>query len=72
MQPISTASDLGRVIRAERKAQHLTQTELADACNVGLSFISNLERGKATSETGKVLHVLRMLGLDLFVQKRGE
>lgn len=67
-----TVADLGALIRESRKAQGLTQTELAEASGVGLTFISNLERGKETSEVGKVLHVLHMLGMDLYVKKRGE
>ena len=72
MTPITTIEDLGRIVRTERKAQGLTQTDLADACNVGVSFIVNLEHGKKTTEVGKCLHVLQMLGIDLFSQKRGE
>lgn len=72
MHAIRNASDIGKTIRAERKAQGFTQTELAQACGVGLTFVSNLENGKETAEIGKALHVARMLGLDLFVAKRGE
>lgn len=72
MRKISTASDLGRIIQAERKAQGLTQTQLAELCNVGLTYLSNLENGKDTAEIGKALHITRMLGLDLSVVKRGE
>ena len=72
MQLVCSVKELGSLIRAERKKQGLTQTELADACNVGLSFIVNLEHGEETAEVGKAIHVLRMLGIDLFGQKRGE
>lgn len=72
MAPIASVEKLGRIVRSERKAQGLTQTELADVCNVGLSFIVNLEHGKKTAEVGKCLHVLRMLGIDLFALRRGE
>lgn len=72
MTPIANAEELGRIVHTERKAQKLTQTELADVCNVGLSFIVNLEHGKKTAEIGKCLHVLQMLGIDLFACKRGE
>ena len=56
----------------ERKAQGLTQKQLADLCGVGITYLSNLENGKDTAEIGKALHVVRMLGLDIFVAKRGE
>ena len=72
MHKIKTMQDLGTAVRRARNAQELTQLELAEACGVGITFISQLERGKETAEIGKVLRVTQMLGLDLFVAKRGE
>lgn len=72
MSPVYTSRDLGAAIRAERKRQKLTQTELANLCAVSLSFISNLENGKATAELEKALKVLSTLGLDIAITKRGE
>ena len=72
MRAIASIDDLGAIIRAERKAQSLTQTELADACNVSLSFVVGLEHGKNTAEIGKALLVLQALGIDLHPKKRGE
>lgn len=72
MLQVESVADIGAVIRTVRKEQGLTQTQLANLCGVGLSFVSNLERGKATSESCKVLLVMQTLGLDLFIAKRGE
>lgn len=72
MGTIATTSDFGREIRAERKAQGLTQIQLSELCGVGLTYLSNLENGKETAEIGKAIHVARMLGLDLRLTKRGE
>ena len=72
MGTITSTYDLGREIRAERKAQGLTQTQLAELCGVGLTYLSNLENGKETAEIGKAIHVARMLGLDLSLAKRGD
>lgn len=72
MNPIRTSSEIGAAIRTERRQQGLTQTELADLCGVSLSFVSNLENGKPTTELAKALTVLTTLGLDLFLVKRGE
>lgn len=72
MSPVYTSKDLGAAIRAERKRQKLTQTELANLCAVSLCFISNLENGKATAELEKALKVLSTLGLDITITKRGE
>ncbi|WP_172136169.1 helix-turn-helix domain-containing protein [Adlercreutzia sp. ZJ473] len=72
MSLVSTVSDIGAAIRAERKSQNLTQTELADLCAVSLSFISNLENGKPTTELAKALNVINTLGFDMVLMKRGE
>ena len=71
MQEIITPSDLGSIIKAERKRQGLTQAEFAGLCGVGITFLSQLENGKETAELGKTLAVLTTLGLDVFVERRG-
>lgn len=68
---ISTTEDLGRCVRAQRKAQGATQAEFASLCGVGIRFISELENGKPTMELGKVLQVLKCLGLEVSVRPRG-
>ena len=70
MIPLSDTADLGRLIRDERKRQHMTQTELADVSGVGITYLSQLENGKETAEIGKALNVLTMLGLDLYAERR--
>jgi y4mF family transcriptional regulator len=67
---INEAEDIGRIVRAHRKGQSATQAEFAALCGVGVRFISDLENGKLTMELGKVLHVLRCLGLELAIQPR--
>lgn len=68
---ILTAEDLGRCVRAQRKAQGATQVEFASLCGVGIRFISELENGKPTMELAKVLQVLKCLGLEVSVRPRG-
>jgi y4mF family transcriptional regulator len=68
---ISGAAELGRCVRAQRKAQGATQSEFAALCGVGVRFISELENGKPTMELGKVLQVLQCLGLEVSVRPRG-
>lgn len=63
-----TPSELGRIIRADRRAQGLRQDQLAAAANVGVRFIVDLEAGKPTSQMGKVLAVLDALGLRLSIE----
>jgi len=68
---IHSTAALGKVIAAQRKAQGLTQVELAMLGQVGPRFIGDLERGKGTVQCDKVLHVLNLLGLDVHVVERG-
>ena len=72
MVPVYSSQDVGAVVRAERKRQKLTQTQLAQLCGVSLSFVSNLENGKPTTELRKTLKVISTLGLDMLVARRGE
>ena len=67
---IDSAEDIGKLVRAHRKAQTSTQAEFASLCGVGVRFISDLENGKPTMELGKVLHVLQCLGLDVAILPR--
>ena len=60
---------IGSTIRDERKALGLRQEELAAASGVGLRFLVELERGKATVQMGKVLDVLAALGCELQIRK---
>ena len=68
---ISNASDFGIVIRNRRKELKYTQAYLADYTGFSVSFISDLERGKATAELGKAIYLMNLLGMDLTVEKRG-
>ncbi len=64
-------TDIGRALREAREAQGLTQSQLADLAGVGVRFISELERGKATTELGRALHVLHVVGVDVTMSRRG-
>ncbi len=66
----STVKDLGKIIRAKRKTDNLTQAQAAGLCGVGIRFLSEVERGKAGAEVGKVLQILKGMGLDLSVGPR--
>lgn len=69
---VCTCKDIGKIVAAERKRQGLTQTQLEGFCDVGITFISNLENGKGAAEIDKVLNVVLMLGLDISIARRGE
>lgn len=71
MPRIRTTDDLGRLLREERKRQGYTQAELAEAADVGVTYVINLEHGKQTSEIGKALHLVELLSIDLLAERRG-
>ena len=67
---IITPNDLGEAIRSFRKEKQLTLETLSGLSNVGMRFLSELERGKETAELGKALQVLRNLGLAVIIKPR--
>jgi y4mF family transcriptional regulator len=66
---VKSAEELGALIRTERKHLKATQKDVAMACGTGLRFIVDLEKGKPTCEVGKVLRVLRNLGLSIDIAR---
>ena len=62
---IKNAEDLGRVVREARKAQKLSQDDLAGMAGTGRRFIVDLEKGKETVQFSKVLRVLAALGVSV-------
>ncbi len=68
---LSSVDDIGLAMRALRRAQGVTQVDLADLAGVGPRFVSEVENGKRTAEIGKVVQVLAALGATLAVVPRG-
>jgi HTH-type transcriptional regulator/antitoxin HipB len=68
---IVDVGQVGSAIRAKRRAIRMRQEELASLSGVGARFLSEVENGKPSAEIGKVLQVLRRLGLELFIRPRG-
>jgi y4mF family transcriptional regulator len=58
-----TPKQIGELVRSVRKQMGATQKDLAMTSGTGLRFIIELERGKPTSQIGKVLTVLNTLGV---------
>jgi y4mF family transcriptional regulator len=67
---ITSAHDLGQLIRKEREKRKLSQQAFADLVGVGRRFISELENGKATLEFEKVLQVASATGIDMLARRR--
>lgn len=62
---IRDTKELGKVVRALRKAQSLRQDELG---RISHSFVGDLEEGKPTAQLGKALEVLSELGVTLHLE----
>jgi len=69
---VSSVAELGEMLRSKRKSLGMTQERAAGLSGVGIRFLSELERGKPTAEIGKVLQVVRRLGLELRIEPRGK
>ncbi len=68
---ISSPEQLGTVVRKKRREIGINQADVAGLVGVGVRFLSELERGKATVELGKVLKVLSRIGLEVWIVPRG-
>lgn len=66
-----TSRQLAEAVRTAREAAGLTQARLAERARVGLKFLYELESGKDTLRSDKVLDVLEVLGLRLVVTPAG-
>ena len=71
-QDLTTMKDIGKLIRDIRKQQGVTQEELAWISGTGRRFISDVENGKNNIQTGKLLLVIKALGLNLYIFNKWE
>jgi HTH-type transcriptional regulator / antitoxin HipB len=67
---LRSEADLGRAIRQRRRAQRLTQEELALLADSHRNRIQEVERGKETGHLRLLLRLLNELGLELVVRPR--
>lgn len=65
--PINTAAELGRVVRASRKAQKIRQDDAAGSIGVSENFLGKIERGSESVQWGKLFQVLEGLGVHVIV-----
>ena len=72
MYTIPDTKSFGVLIRQERKAQKLTQEQLAGLTGVGVRFVRELEAGKESCQVGRALQVASSLGLLITVRSRSE
>jgi transcriptional regulator with XRE-family HTH domain len=67
---ISDSKDFGKAIKTRRKELGYTQSYVSEVTGYSVSFISELENGKATAEIGKALALANILGLNITVNAR--
>jgi HTH-type transcriptional regulator / antitoxin HipB len=65
-----TPTTLGQLIRKARKNIGLKQRDIALLANTGIRVISDMERGKATCQIGKILKVINVLGLEIDIHAK--
>lgn len=63
MTEIRNMAEIAGLVRQARKTQGISQTVLAQASNVGLRFVGDIERGKSTIQFDKLMAVLSALGI---------
>lgn len=66
---VTTVRDIGALVRTARRAQGMTQADLARRLGVGREWIVRLEGGHPRLETQKVLDTLVVLGLGFDVEQ---
>ncbi len=65
---IHSADDLGVIIRAVRKSTKVRQDDLAAIVGVSRQFAVDVEKGKPTVQLGRVMRLLKELGIELSVE----
>jgi transcriptional regulator with XRE-family HTH domain len=64
---IASPAELGLVVRAARRAQGLRLDDVAAFAGVGYVFAGDVEHGKETVQLGRVLKLLKQLGLEVVI-----
>jgi len=67
---VTSTIQIGRIARAARKKQGLTQLDLAGLAGKSNRFLIDLERGKETLQMQMVIDVLALLGLELIIKEK--
>lgn len=69
---LRTATDIGQLVRETRKAQGISQEQLAGVAGTGIRLVSDLENGKGTIQVDKMIKVVEALGLGIYALNRWE
>ncbi|MGX9221765.1 helix-turn-helix domain-containing protein (plasmid) [Massilia varians] len=69
-EKVTSTVELGKIARAARKKQGLTQLDVAGLAGKSNRFLIDLERGKETLQMQSVIDVLSLLGLELIIREK--
>ena len=64
---VHTLQDLGRLVRAQRRANGLRIDDAAALCGVSVDLLSRLENGRSGVSSDRILRVLDGLGLAMLI-----
>ncbi len=67
-----TTKDLGQVLRHARKAQDLTQAELASRAGLWQRTVSNIETSASGAKVDTIFDLLAALNLELHIVPRSK
>ncbi len=67
---VTSVAAIGRLVRNKRRQLGVLQEDAAGLSGVGTKFLSQLENGKETAEIGRVLQVLKSMGLEVYIYPR--
>jgi transcriptional regulator with XRE-family HTH domain len=68
---ISSCAELGAFLRSTRKAQRLTQKDVAGLGNTGNRVVVDIENGKPTAQIQKAFNLMKLLGVEICVKGKG-
>lgn len=66
---VFNAEALGQAIRHFREEAGLTQAELAEQVGVHRSYLAELEGGKVTEQTRRLVGLLKVLGVRIVIRR---
>ena len=69
---IRTPADVGAWVHHARASSGVTLVDAAALSGVGVRFLHELEHGKSTAALGRVLQVLKRMGLEVEIRPRGK
>jgi predicted transcriptional regulator len=64
---IHDPAQIGEIVRATRKAEHMRQDVIASAIGVSENFLGKVERGNSSVYWHKLFHVLSELGIHVYL-----